>query len=75
MMIKTNRAQRLAIRDLWLRDIDSKVSNCKYGKVQTLRPYRHIRRSIQPTFGMDGAVVLPIWNMFLVIEKNGYTHS
>lgn len=30
---------------------------------------------IQPTFGMDGAVVLPWFGMHLVIEKDGYTHS
>jgi hypothetical protein len=74
-MIVTTRRQREAIRNIWEEDIASKVSNCRYGKVQTLRPYRHIRRSVQPTFGMDGAVVVPIWNMFIVVEANGHRHS
>lgn len=33
------------------------------------------RRSIQPTFGMDGAIVVQWCNMWLAIEKDGYTHS
>ena len=31
--------------------------------------------SVQGTFGMDGAVVVPWCGMFLAIEKDGYTHS
>jgi len=33
------------------------------------------RRSIKPTFGMDGAVVVNWCNMWLCIERDGYTHS
>jgi hypothetical protein len=37
--------------------------------------YKQFRRSAQPTFGCDGAVVLPWAGMFLCIERDGYTHS
>lgn len=30
---------------------------------------------VRPTFGMDGAVIIPWFNMFLVIEKDGHCHS
>ena len=33
------------------------------------------RRSIQPTFGMDGAIVVQWCGMWLAIERDGYTHS
>lgn len=37
--------------------------------------YREARRTVQPTFGMDGAVVMPFAGMWLAIETDGYTHS
>ncbi len=33
------------------------------------------RRSVQPTFGMDGAVVVKWSSMWLAIESDGYVHS
>ena len=33
------------------------------------------RRSVQPTFGMDGAVVVRWQGMWLCIEADGYCHS
>jgi|GEM_PF-1265368 len=33
------------------------------------------RRSVQPTFGMDGAVVVKWGSMWLAIETDGYVHS
>jgi hypothetical protein len=37
--------------------------------------YRQFRRSVEPMFGGDGAVVVKWWTMWLAIEPNGYTHS
>ena len=37
--------------------------------------FRDFRRTVQPTFGMDGAVVVHWCGMWLAIEKDGYTHS
>ena len=48
------------------------------GKPWTLAtpmPYLAFRRSIQPTFGMDGAIVVRWCGMWLAIERDGYTHS
>jgi RecG-like helicase len=39
------------------------------------KPYRVLRRLVQGTVGCDGAVALPIWGMWLCIERDGYTHS
>ena len=33
------------------------------------------RRTVQPTIGMDDAVVVEWTNIWLVIETDGYTHS
>jgi len=33
------------------------------------------RRSVQSTFGMDGAVVVKWGSMWLAIETDGYVHS
>jgi hypothetical protein len=37
--------------------------------------WEDFQKEIQPTFGMDGAVVVPFAGMFLAIETDGYTHS
>lgn len=61
-MIKTTRQQRQALYRVWQR-----------GGAHS--SYRAFRRTVQPTFGMDGAIVVPWCNMWLVIETDGYTHS
>lgn len=33
------------------------------------------RKAVQPTFGMDGAVVVNWCGMWLCIEEDGYTHT
>lgn len=38
-------------------------------------PFRNFLLSVQPTFGCDGAVTVPWCNMWLLIERDGYTHS
>jgi hypothetical protein len=37
--------------------------------------YRALRLRVLPTIACDDAVALPIWGMWLCIEKDGYTHS
>lgn len=37
--------------------------------------YRNFRASIQPTFGMDNAIVVQWCGMWLAIEKDGYVHT
>jgi len=61
-MTNTTRAQREAIFRKW-----------------SINPmgltYRAFRQTAKPTYGMDGAIVLPWCNMWLAIERDGYTHS
>lgn len=63
MVILTN-AQRGAVKRAWLRMDES-----------TRPSYRSFRASVQGTFGCDGAVVAPWCGMWIVIERDGYTHS
>lgn len=37
--------------------------------------YRAFRATAQPTFGMQGAIVVPWSGMWLAIETDGYIHS
>lgn len=32
-------------------------------------------KTVQPTFGMDGAITVQWCGMYLAIERDGYTHS
>jgi hypothetical protein len=59
-MISTTKAQRVAI--------------AKYARRMEL-PYKAVRKTISPTFGCDGAVVLAYYGMFICIERDGYAHS
>jgi hypothetical protein len=68
MNMRITKEQQRALSRAWLRrgDIGSKP-----------RPdtFLAFRRSIQPTFGMDGAIVVQWCGMWLCIEKDGYTHT
>lgn len=37
--------------------------------------YREFRRTVQPTFFCDGAVVVNMWGMWICVERDGYAHS
>lgn len=63
-MIKTTKAQRHAILRYWLRDGSHRGMT-----------YKEFRRTVQPTFGCDGAVVLQWCGMWVCIEKDGYGHT
>lgn len=55
-------AQRAAIRRKWMQATNGKT-------------WREFFDSVQPTFGMDGAVVVPWCGMWLAVETDGYVHS
>lgn len=59
----TSKAQRKALKKLWLRL-----------EVPRL-PYRKFRRAVQPTFCMDNCIMVPMHNMWIGVETDGYTHS
>ena len=61
-MTRTTRAQRLALWSRW-------------DMIAPRITYRDFRRTIQPTFGCDGAVAVQWQGMWLCIERDGYTHS
>lgn len=61
-MTKTTRAQRLAIFRKWQQAANGLT-------------YRTFRATVQPTFGLDGAVVVHWCGMWLCIETDGYCHS
>ena len=59
-MVQTTRAQRVALKKLWLR------------KGNEAGSYREFRTSVMPGFGYIGVM----WNgMYIGIEADGYTHS
>jgi hypothetical protein len=77
MMTKTTRAQREAIKRVFDRE-----------RLYRLRPedhpnrhmgyplsYKDFRKTVVPTFGMDGAVVVQWCGMWLCIERDGHVHS
>jgi hypothetical protein len=62
-MVKTTRLQREAIARLW-----SMMNDNRYC-------YRDLRRQVQGTFAMDGAIVVPYCGMLVAIERDGYSHT
>ena len=64
-MVKTTRAQRLALSRIWHRRI--------WGKPNHLT-YREFRKTVVPYVG-GGCVMVPWAGMWLGIEEDGYTHS
>ncbi len=56
------KAQRQALKRIYLR-------------LEFPPPYRGFRRTVQHTFFMNNAIVVPYCGMFLAVEADGYTHS
>ena len=63
-MARLSRKQKIALRDIYHRKNWTPPES-----------YLEFRRSVSPTIGCDGAVVLPYFNMYLLIERDGYVHS
>ena len=75
-MVKTTKAQRQALKRKLDQQTDSYVEAIKRGERPTPPPtYRQFRKTVQPTFGCDGAVAVQWCGMWLCIEKDGYCHS
>jgi hypothetical protein len=75
-MVKTTRARRVALKELYNCDLENYIAKLRKGK----RPpspltYRQLRKSITPLFGGRGCVMVPLWGMWIGIETDGYTHS
>lgn len=69
-MVRTTKAQRQAVKQIYDRDPTIKVNGQPMPAT-----YRQIRKRAVPTFGCDGAITLPWAGMWLCIERDGYTHS
>ena len=61
------RAQRVALRDLYLRTVQEK-------EVPTVQGYRAFRRTATYSH-MNGCILVLFANMIIGIENDGYTHS
>ena len=69
-MVRTTRAQRVALKNIHGRVTEAQPPSRKP------TPYRHFRRnSVQATIGCDGAIAVQFANMWLCVERDGYTHS
>lgn len=63
MLAKTTKEQRKAIHDKWKLNPNGHST------------YKSFRKTVMPTFGMDGAVVVHWCSMWVAIEKDGYAHT
>lgn len=63
-MVRTTKEQRKAIKRAYDRDGSHRAMT-----------YREFRKTVQPLFGCDGAVLVHWCGMWLCIERDGYTHS
>jgi len=75
-MVKTTRAQRHALKRLHDRMEADYVEQIKHGVMPTvLLSYRQFRKSAQPYFDDSGCIMVQWANMWVGIERDGYTHS
>ena len=61
-MVKTTKAQRKRVFEIYNRTVTGKT-------------YRQFRKTVQPTFGCDSAVVVEWCGMFVCVETDGYAHT
>lgn len=61
-MVKTTRAQRIALLKL-------------YNRTDKTRTYRDFRKTVLATYYMGGTVMVPFHSMWVGIEPDGYAHS
>jgi hypothetical protein len=75
-MVKTTRAQRVALKRVFNRGpITTSTTRTRSTTHVSTLTYWGFRKRVEPTFGCDGAVVVPWCGMWLCIERDGYTHS
>lgn len=53
----------------------AQLETIKRKAIQSGMSYRTLRRELQPTIGLDGAVVVHWRGMWLCIEQDGYCHT
>lgn len=68
-MVKTTREQRRALGQIYRRVLEAQKPG------QPPVQYRAFRKTVQPTIGCDGCIMVPAYGMWLGIERDGYTHS
>ena len=61
-MVKTTRAQRIALLKL-------------YNRTERTVSYREFRKTVLATYFMGGTVMVPFFTMWVGIEPDGYAHS
>jgi hypothetical protein len=73
MTAVTTRAQREALRRLFLRDYDTSYEP----PAEALRAYRAFRRARVSWGGVAGDryLVVRLWGMYIGIESDGHTHT
>lgn len=80
-MIKTTKEQRKALKAKFLTSrqmsfrCTSNGSNFTHYEEILYNNYRAFRRHVNGTYGCDGAITVYWCNMWLCIEKDGYTHT
>jgi hypothetical protein len=61
-MINLNKKQQVSLLRKWKQENNG-------------MSFLQFRKTVQPTFGMDGAVVVKWSSMWLAIESDGYVHT
>lgn len=77
-MIKLTKDQQRAVKRVFERGPTTPIVTAAEARESVCGvplTYKQFRRRLRPTIGLDGAVVLPWAGMFLLIERDGYTHS
>lgn len=72
-MYVTSKEQRKAIHALWQRYKNGALENGNFDFLS----YRNFRKQGRPElgWGVNAAILFPLWNMWIGIERDGYTHS
>ncbi len=69
-MVKTTKEQRAALFRVY-----NRLEPNESGSISRKPSYREFRKTVQPTFFCDDAVIVQFAGMWLCIETDGYTHS
>lgn len=78
-MIKTTKEQRKALQAKF--KLSSLHSRGPIDRITQFRTehhyssYKHFRKNVAGTYGCNGAITVYWCNMWLCIEKDGYTHT
>ena len=73
-MINLTKPQRHALLLVYRRTVSETRQTMSQAEYMRFT-YRAFRRTVQPTIGCDGCVMVRFAGMWLGIEQDGYTHS